>query len=824
MNTPTTNKNIAIWNDQALDLWHDIVVSFEYCRFNRDFPPTGGFCIAFFSGLVNMPHGGGPDYALGYNPSTNTEYCKRTGSAGLEGAFLGIGFDSAGEFGRKTTLVGGVTATNVNSFAVRNGTEENYGLIYNSPSINNIAASLNNFFIDEFLPNNEAPSYRAVRVVLTKNGTDLKIQLKQDANDELFTTVYRVELPESIRLNLRVALTNTTSDPKTEFKIRNFNVAGFPGDPTTQLIDSCSQHIFQPGIMEFDKLNVLPVGKEYVTAPFQGNLITYTTDSVKYIPKNTLYGNIKLLGDDNNSIVGAYVNAPTVNIYRYLGQKLVLTDVIDTPDQEFPLSADIDGNSLVFCTSGNAGTVFIYEYIVDINSPAVGTWELQQTIKAIDIDRGNGLGNQAAINGDNLFVSNINEIVHAFQRNIFGQWVELQTITCPNSGITKFGASLDIRGRDAVIGAPYSKKPEFNTTGEGEVFHYYLSSNTNHWSCIMSIGNFYTLNTVAGNFGQSVKLNENSCIIGSPGEMWADNDVKEDIPNAGRAYVFRKTDNGYFTQGTVLYPASSFLTKYLFFGQAVNMYDKYAFVASPYWYSDIIRDQKSYISIFDTSCVFAAPPLHLPVPTRAIDLLDRGGYTISFKNDTYLVESVGGDPLVNDPGIVTQSTLSEFLSGLPYKIAVEGYGTDPLYYWWQKNGQFITPFPTAGLSALGSTFTSLSDSGDYYCIVSNLYGSVSSNQITLVVYYAGQFTFQSVSMTVSAGGNALFFCYAVGNPNPDYQWEFDDGFGYQPISNETFPVIYLNNVTSGMDGYKYRCAVTNTAGTVYSDEATLTVT
>lgn len=820
MNTPGTDKNIALWSEQSLDSWHDIIISFEYCRFNRQIQPTGGFCVALFNSITNMPHEGGPDYALGYNPSDSSGYCKIQGYRGLEGAFLGIGFDSLGKFGEATNLVNGATTVYPNSFAIRYGISNNYNILYNSPSINYLDSNLTNFFVDQYLPNNEEPSYRAVRIVLTKNSTEIKVQLKQNPDDETFTTVYSVGLPETVRTNLRVALTNTTLDPYTEFKIRNFNVAGYPGDDIQQLISGCTQYIFQPGIMVPSKMPVLPVGREFVSVPFQGNLLTYTTDGESYRLKNTLYGGVKVLGDDGTNIVGTLDGSPVINVYRYLGQKMALTNTFSTPDNSYPISGDIDGNTLVVCSSANNGTIYAYSYNVDFNSPSIGSWVLNQTIPASQVNNGNGLGLDVAVDGDNLFVSNNNYYVHAFQRDTLGQWIETQTITSPNSGITRFGESLDIRGRDALIGAPYSLKSLFNTTGEGEAFHYYLNRNTNQWNAIMAIGNFYSINSVAGNFGESVRLQENTCIIGSPGEMWRDNDIVEDIPNVGRAYVFRKQSDGYFTQGTVLYPVSSILTKYLFFGQAVNMYDKYAFVSAPYYYSDLIREEKSYVNIFDTSCTFTEPAPHLPVPLSAVDLVDKGGYMISFRNDTYLVQ-VEGSPLINDPGILTQDTDITVISGNSLTIEVEGTGTDPLYYWWWRNGSFITPTPVIGLSSIQTSYAVLSDSGEYYCTVSNLFGTVTSEQISVDLYFVPYFYEQPISKTVTSGSNTSLTALATGNPTPTLQWQRDQGFGFINIPSASDPILILTNNT--VTGYQYRCVATNAAGAGTSDIATITV-
>ena len=79
MNTPLSDKNIAAYNDQPLDTWHDIIISFDYARYNEFIPPTGGFAVVLFDSIIDKPRGGGPGKNLGYLPSDDTQgVCKYT--------------------------------------------------------------------------------------------------------------------------------------------------------------------------------------------------------------------------------------------------------------------------------------------------------------------------------------------------------------------------------------------------------------------------------------------------------------------------------------------------------------------------------------------------------------------------------------------------------------------------------------------------------------------------------------------------------------------------------------------------------------------------
>lgn len=97
-----------------------------------------------------------------------------------------------------------------------------------------------------------------------------------------------------------------------------------------------------------------------------------------------------------------------------------------------------------------------------------------------------------------------------------------------------------------------------------------------------------------------------------------------------------------------------------------------------------------------------------------------------------------------------------------------------------------------------------------------------------VVAAAPNITAQPQDASVAQGAAASFSVSATGNPNPLYQWQVSTngidwanvttGFGRAAASYTTAAT------TMGMNGYKYRCVVTNGVGSDTSDAATLTVT
>ena len=196
----------------------------------------------------------------------------------------------------------------------------------------------------------------------------------------------------------------------------------------------------------------------------------------------------------------------------------------------------------------------------------------------------------------------------------------------------------------------------------------------------MEMGDFFKINTPAGNFGNSLKINKNTAIIGAPSESYYLSGSSEE-PNVGRAYVFRKTPYGYFTQTGTLAPLSAQAKSYTFFGSQVNTYQNLAIVGIPY----TLDKAQGEIGIFNLDCIFGTPPLHLPIPINAIQLINLEGFIIDRENEDYIVHFQHPNPsilynwslstLSNIP-ISAASPLTIEFSGIDLNI----YGVDN-WYW-----------------------------------------------------------------------------------------------------------------------------------------------
>jgi len=184
-------------------------------------------------------------------------------------------------------------------------------------------------------------------------------------------------------------------------------------------------------------------------------------------------------------------------------------------------------------------------------------------------------------------------------------------------------------------------------------------------------------------------------------------------------------------------------------------------------------------------------------------------------------------------------------SGETASFSVEASGTRPLTYQWQvsttwyNNWNDISDdaiYSGVNTSTLTLTNTPYTYNGyRYQCIVSNSAGSVTSYAAELTVQYAPIIEHHPQDMTLNAGGyndyyETNFYVSANSTPSPTYQWQVNDGSGWKDLAVDfdiywgiTWEYLYVYYPPASYNGYKYRCAVSHTQGTTYSDAATLTV-
>src|SRR5207253_2050984 len=196
--------------------------------------------------------------------------------------------------------------------------------------------------------------------------------------------------------------------------------------------------------------------------------------------------------------------------------------------------------------------------------------------------------------------------------------------------------------------------------------------------------------------------------------------------------------------------------------------------------------------------------------------------TIAFVNAgcTGKVAATNNPPPVM-PSIATQPTNQTVTIGQTATFTVVATGTAPLSYQWQKNGTAISGATSASYTTAATTS---SDNGaQFVVVVSNTAGSVTSNAATLTVNagaVAPLITTQPANQTVTVGQMATFTVVATGTAPLSYQWQKNT----TAISGATSASYTTPATTSADNSAQFTVTVSNVAGNVTSNPATLTVT
>jgi len=211
--------------------------------------------------------------------------------------------------------------------------------------------------------------------------------------------------------------------------------------------------------------------------------------------------------------------------------------------------------------------------------------------------------------------------------------------------------------------------------------------------------------------------------------------------------------------------------------------------------------------------------------TPATTSSDNGAqFTVVVSNTAGSITSGAATLTVNSapvvPSITTQPANQTVTAGQVATFTVTGTGTAPLSYQWNRNGVAISGATSASYTTAATTS---SDNGaQFTVVVTNTAGSVTSSAATLTVNgapVAPSITTQPTSQTVTAGQTASFSVAATGTAPLSFQWNRNG----VAISGATSASCTTAATTSSDNGSQFSVVVTNTAGSVTSGVATLTV-
>ncbi len=171
--------------------------------------------------------------------------------------------------------------------------------------------------------------------------------------------------------------------------------------------------------------------------------------------------------------------------------------------------------------------------------------------------------------------------------------------------------------------------------------------------------------------------------------------------------------------------------------------------------------------------------------------------------------------VTNPPSIALHPQSQTVAQGSNVSFSVTADGTAPLAYQWRFGSTNIAGATTSSYTRMNAQSA---NAGSYCVVVTNSAGSVTSSTATLAVIVPPTIVTQSLAQVVSQGADATFIVSADGTAPLAYQWRF----GSTNIAGATTN-SYTRMNAQPADAGSYCVVVTNSAGSVTSSTATLTV-
>lgn len=178
------------------------------------------------------------------------------------------------------------------------------------------------------------------------------------------------------------------------------------------------------------------------------------------------------------------------------------------------------------------------------------------------------------------------------------------------------------------------------------------------------------------------------------------------------------------------------------------------------------------------------------------------------------------------PVITTQPNSVKVIEGktATFKITATNATSYKWFYRKTPDEEWI-PVSNNGTSAtLSFTAAARHNGYQYRCRVQNGYGTVYSGIVTLTVLKLPAIQSQPASVTVKAGSKAGFT--VIASNTDSYQWYYlkPGETTWKPVTTNGDQNSIMIIATAQLNGYKYKCVLKNSVGTVTTAIVTLTVT
>jgi hypothetical protein len=182
--------------------------------------------------------------------------------------------------------------------------------------------------------------------------------------------------------------------------------------------------------------------------------------------------------------------------------------------------------------------------------------------------------------------------------------------------------------------------------------------------------------------------------------------------------------------------------------------------------------------------------------------------------------------------ITTQPVAVSAQAGATASFAVAASGVGTLGYQWQRSDDAGATWATISGATVAvyttGTLAGTDHAAQFRCVVNDSVSTRTSTTATLSIVtsaVAPVIVAQPISVTATVDFTATFAVTASGSPTLTYQWQVstDDGSTWADVSGATAAVYTTATLATSASYDQYRCAVTNSAGTVTSEAAYLIV-
>ena len=229
--------------------------------------------------------------------------------------------------------------------------------------------------------------------------------------------------------------------------------------------------------------------------------------------------------------------------------------------------------------------------------------------------------------------------------------------------------------------------------------------------------------------------------------------------------------------------------------------------------------QKNGTNLVNGGNISGATTSTLTIPN--ISDSDAASYSVILSNSYGSATSSDAVLTVNDSLFIASQPQSQTVglgSNVTFNVTV--YGAPPFVFQWYFKGLPLG-LPTTGTNFSSCTVPNVgaNQAGNYSVEVVNGYGSLmSSNAVLTVKVFPPSIGLQPSSQSVMLGSSASFSVSVSGTPPFHYQWQFN-GINLLNATNAVYSIRAVGATNTG----NYSVVVTNSAGSVTSSDALLTV-